>query len=178
MLRPEQDGWKLIRHKMPESSEKPMIVRRVVGEEHVTFLGWKLEEEAREVEDAVSKKDSAAVIKEAADVRQVLSDLCRVAGILPAKLSIPPVEGVPKALDERREFFRAQVDRLVALSESVASAERADLMDRVGEILGALNAVTDVAGIREQVVREMQAKFEERGGFDPGIAWKIVEKAS
>jgi phosphoribosyl-ATP pyrophosphohydrolase len=177
MLRPEQDGWKLIRHKMPETSEKPMMVRTVTGDEHLRFLGWKLEEEAREVEDAVLKKDSSAVIKEIADVRQVLSDLCRVAGILPAKLVIPTVDGVPNALDERKVFFRAQVDRLVALSTSVPE-DGADLMDRIGDILGVLNAVTDIPGIREQVVREMAAKFDERGGFNPGVAWKVVEKAS
>lgn len=176
MLRPEQDGWKLIRHKMPEASEKPMIVRTVTGDEHVRFLGWKLDEEAREVADAVSQKDSAAVIKEVADVRQVLVDLCRVAGILTGRLVVPAAD-VPKALDERRAFFRAQVDRLVALSSSVPE-DGADLMDRVGEVLGALNAITDVAGIRDDVLREMQAKFDERGGFDPGVAWKVVEKAS
>lgn len=174
MLRPEQDGWKLIRHKMPEASGKPMIVRGVTGDEHVRFLEWKLEEEALEVADAVTGKDSAAVIEEVADVRQVLVDVCRVAGILPAKLAISHAD-VPKALVERRAFFRAQVDRLVALSSAVPE-NGADLMDRVGGVLGALNAITDVAGIREQVLRKMAAKFEERGGFDPGVAWKAVPK--
>jgi phosphoribosyl-ATP pyrophosphohydrolase len=176
MLRPEQDGWKLIRHKMPGTSENPMIVRGVTGDEHVKFLEWKLEEEAREVEDAVSKKDSAAVIEEVADVRQVLSDLCRVAGVLTGRLIVPTAD-VPKVLEERKEFFRTQVARLVALSSSVPR-DGADLMDRIGDVLGALNAITDVAGIRDQVLREMQKKADARGGFDPGVVWKVVEKAS
>jgi|GEM_PF-5600159 len=172
MLRPEQNGEKLIRHRTPDDvfarDKRRMTVRPVEGEEHILFLKWKLEEEAAEVASATAQ----TITEEIADVRQALTDFCTVAGIKPALLRVPVMNGVPTSNVERGEFFRGLIQRLGTLASSIPDDE-VDRVVYVGEMLGVIGAMTDMAGIRDAVRTEMARKLRLKGGFIPGIAWKV-----
>ncbi len=168
---PKFNGWKLIRNKMPACSPSPMIVREVSGDEHVWYLKRKMEEESLEVAGATT---AAGFIEEMADVRQVLSDYCAVTGLRVAHLRLPAIDGVPAVATDRMPFFRSQVDRVVELAHAMPDDE-ADLMDHVAETVAVLKLITDIAGIQDKVVATLKAKFEERGGFNPGVLWKKLQ---
>lgn len=171
MLRPEQNGEKLVRHLMPAKSEKPMMVREVTAEEHLQFLEWKIREEAEEVASA----DAKTFAMELGDLRQALADFCTVAGIKLASLQFSDSNAVPTEHAARVAFFRAQVARLPELAAEIPLDER-EAAEHIGTMLGVINVVTDIAGIRDAVRAEMARKLKELGGFNPGIAWKVVEK--
>lgn len=176
MLRPEQNGEKIIRHRTPDDVLKRdgrrMMVRPVEGEEHLQFLKWKLEEEAAEVASATGE----TVAEEIADVRQALIDFCAVAGIKPALVRVADIDGVPTAQADRIAFFRGLIERLGALAASVPDDDM-DRVAHVGEMLGVIGTMTDMAGIREAVRTELAKKFEAKGGFIPGLVWKVPEEA-
>jgi predicted house-cleaning noncanonical NTP pyrophosphatase (MazG superfamily) len=173
---PERNGEKLVRHLTPAFIEKRdgrrMTTRVVEGEEHVRFLGWKVLEEAEEVAAADAKTFS----EELGDLRQALADFCAVAGIKVGGIALPEAGDVPTDRDARIAYFRAQIVRLVEMAGAIPPDER-EAAEHIGRMLGVINAVTDIAGIRDDVRAKMAAKVRERGGFIPGIAWKVVEKS-
>lgn len=174
MLRPEQNGEKLVRNRTPDDvfrrDGRRMMVRPVEGEEHLRFLKWKLEEEVAEVASATAE----TIAEEIADVRQVLMDFCAVAGIKPVHVQVMPTDVAPASKPERIAFFRGLTERLGALAAAVPD-DNMDRVAHVGEMLGVIGTMTDMAGIRDAVRRELTDKFKAKGGFVPGIAWKVPE---
>jgi len=178
MLRPEQDGWKLIRHKMPElvwkRDGRRMMTRPVEGEEHVRYLRWKFDEEANEVVAATIRR----LAGELADVRQTLRDFCTLANIAVGDLRVEPFEKLrervpkgPKArvIADLAEALRGHADAFARGNEDADTCIVEEALETVG-------LLTAAANIREDVRMELAWKLEERGGFIPGILWKVPEK--
>lgn len=174
MLPPEQDGWKLVRHKMPDGWRDP-IIREVRGEEHARFLRWKIDEEVDEVLEAGA---GAKLAEEIADVRQALMDLCNVTCIALADLAIEPYDElaarVPKG--PKSAVVRALGVELRAHADALLAASDEELGPHIRGISETLGLMTAAAKAREDVRAALQRKLDERGGFNPGIAWKVVEK--
>lgn len=167
-----QNGEKLIRHRVPDNVPKhvkrTMELRTVSGDEHIAFLKWKLAEEAQEVANA----DAKTFVEELADVRQVVSDFCTVAGIKFSSLRIPVPDGGPPEQSEKIRFFRAQIDRLLELAQNVPDDDF-DRTEHMGDVLQVLTTIAHVAGIRDQVRTAMAKKLQDRGDFVHGIVLKM-----
>jgi predicted house-cleaning noncanonical NTP pyrophosphatase (MazG superfamily) len=171
----EQNGEKLIRHRIPDNVPKhvkrAMELRVVEGDEHIAFLKWKLAEEAGEVMNA----DAKTFVEELADVRQVVSDFCTVAGIKFSSLRVPVPEDGPPEQSEKIRFFRSQIERLLELAKAVPDDD-IDRTERMGDVLQVITTIAHVAGIRDQVRTAMTKKLQERGDFVHGIVLKMPPK--
>lgn len=170
------DGWKLIRHRIPDVARATdgtrMETRPTDGDEHVWYLKRKLEEEAAEVADA--KADT--FVAEMADLRQALNDFCVVAGIDFDRLRAPEPNGALPPKADLPALFRERITRLVALADDVPD-EGFDAVERVNDLLAVLASITHMAGIRDLVRAEVKRKLEEKGDFAHGVLWKKPQAA-